>query len=161
MHIGENNFKMKSQLILALLVSVALSANLNTDGYKDVDLSSIEVRTEFPAFNINDLTQSSTDSAVTNEFQFGIIRNAQKDNTIAVRSIDSLFSRLPSSLELDEIVMSADSVSIFRTIQNLISNDAIPCNQAFAYALELLGRIRTAIERKEFGVAQLQIIIDD
>ena len=101
MHIGENNFKMKSQLILALLVSVALSANLNTDGYKDVDLSSIEVRTEFPAFNINDLTQSSTDSAVTNEFQFGIIRNAQKDNTIAVRSIDSLFSRLPSSLELD------------------------------------------------------------
>lgn len=61
---------------------------------------------------------------------------------------------------MNELVLGADSVSILRTIQNLVTNDAIPCPVSFQYLLELLGRIKLAVERKEFGVAQLQIIID-
>lgn len=149
---------MKTQFILGLLLSVALAGNLSVDYLKDVDISSIQVTT-YPAYNANSLTASTTDAQATNDYAFGLIQNAQKSVSLPVRSIDSLFSRLPSSVELDELVMSADSVAILRTLQNLISNDAIPCDQALAYALELLGRIRAAIQIKEFSITQLQVII--
>ena len=75
------------------------------------------------------------------------------------RSIDSLFSRLPSSTELDEMILAADSVALLKTVQTLASDDSIPCSQIVDYLLEMMGRIRVAIEKKQFHANQLQVII--
>lgn len=45
-------------------------------------------------------------------------------------------------------------------MQTLSTNDAIPCSQIVDYLLELLGRIRAAIEKKQFASNQLNVIID-
>ena len=68
--------------------------------------------------------------------------------------------RLPSSAELDELILGADSVGILKTIQTVATDDSIPCQQRIAYLLELVGRIRTAIERKTFAADQLRVIIN-
>ena len=148
---------MKSLLVFGLLATAALCDGLNLQT-SDVDLN-IELPT-FPSANLNSLSASSTNTAETNQFQFGIIQNAKRDILTPVRSIDSLFSRLPSSHELNIIILSADVTAIYQTVQTLISNDAIPCNQALAYLVELMSRIRVAIEKKELGINQLMTIID-
>ena len=89
-----------------------------------------------------------------------IKQTSRISSTTSTRTIDSLFSRLPSSTELDELIASADSVAILKTVQTLASNDAIPCSQIVDYLLELLGRIRAAIEKKQFSANQLKIIIE-
>ena len=76
-----------------------------------------------------------------------------------VRSIDSVFLRLPSSEELDELIVSADSVALLKTIQTVATDDSLPCAQRIAYLLEVLGRIRCAVEKKQFRVEQLEVII--
>ena len=45
-------------------------------------------------------------------------------------------------------------------MQTLASDDSIPCSQIVDYLLELLGRIRVAIEKKQFAANQLKVIID-
>ena len=149
---------MKTQILVGLLISVALAANLSTVDYSQVD-TNVNIK-NFPPYNANALSASSAATDATNQRQFDIIANAQKSLSIPTRSIDSLFSKLPTSAELDELVISADSVSILKTIQTLVTNDAIPCPIAFQYLLELLGRIKLSVQRKEFAVNQLQVIID-
>ena len=63
------------------------------------------------------------------------------------RSIDSLFSRLPSSAELDEMIRAADSALVLKIVQTLVSDNSIPCSQMADYLLEMMGRIRVAIEK--------------
>ena len=107
------------------------------------------------------LTVSTTDTAATNQNQFNTISSAKASaSATAVRSIDSLFTRVPSSAELDEIINTGDSVAILKTIQTLVSNDSIPCGEILSYLLEFLGRIRVAIQKKQFGADQLKVIID-
>lgn len=107
------------------------------------------------------LTVSTTDTAATNQNLFNTISSAKASaSATAVRSIDSLFTRVPSSAELDEIINTGDSVAILKTIQTLVSNDSIPCGEILSYLLEFLGRIRVAIQKKQFGADQLKVIID-
>ena len=68
--------------------------------------------------------------------------------------------RLPSSTELDELIISADSVAILKTIQTVATDDSIPCDQRIAYLLEVLGRIRCAIEKKQFSADSIEVIIE-
>lgn len=56
--------------------------------------------------------------------------------------------------------MSADSVAILKTIQTVATDDSLPCAQRISYLLEVLGRIRAAIARKQFNADQLKVIID-
>ena len=76
------------------------------------------------------------------------------------RSIDSLFLRLPSSSELDRLILAADSVALLKTIQTVATDDSLTCDQRIAYLLEVLGRIRAAVEKKQFAADQLKVIID-
>lgn len=68
--------------------------------------------------------------------------------------------RLPSSEEIDELILSADSVAILKTIQTVATDDSLPCDQRIAYLLEVLGRIKCAIQKKTFNADQLQVIIE-
>lgn len=110
---------------------------------------------------MDSLYASTTNTEATNRNSFATIDNAERSaDATSIRSIDALFSRVPSSYELDEIINAADSVGLLKTIQSLVSNDSIPCDQALAYLLELLGRVRAAVEKKQFGADQLKVIID-
>ena len=149
---------MKTQILLVLLIAVAMAGNLSVDSPTQVD-TNVQVQS-FPKYDPNQLSASTGNRQALDQRQFSIISNAQTSLTIPARSFDSIFSKLPTSQEMDIVVASADTVAILKIVQNIVTNDAIPCPQAFAYALELLGRIRTAIVKKEFGVAQLQVIID-
>jgi len=53
----------------------------------------------------------------------------------ARRSIDSIFTRHPSSSELDEIVLSADIFVILKVVQNVASDDSLPCSLQVDYLL--------------------------
>ena len=46
-----------------------------------------------------------------------------------------------------------------KTIQTVATDDSIPCDQIIAYLLEVLGRIRCAIEKKQFVSNQIEVII--
>ena len=90
-----------------------------------------------------------------------MLERAKESSTgTPLRSIDSLFSRLPSSDELDELILSADSAAILKTVQTLASDDSIPCSQIVNYLLELIGRIRAAIQLKQFHADQVKVVID-
>lgn len=67
--------------------------------------------------------------------------------------------RLPSSAELDRLILAADSVALLKTIQTVATDDSLTCDQRIAYLLEVIGRIRTAVEKKQFAVDQLNIIV--
>ena len=62
-----------------------------------------------------------------------------------LRSINSLFTRLPSLTELDSLIKQSDSVALLKTVQTLVNDDSIPCSESVSYLLEMLGRMRTAI----------------
>ena len=49
---------------------------------------------------------------------------------------------------MNELIRSADSVGILKTIQTVATDDSIPCAQRIAYLLEVLGKIRSAIAKK-------------
>lgn len=149
---------MKKQITLAMLGVASMAGDVikyQTEGFGSVNVPS------YPRANLNSLYQSSTKTQETDQNELHTIANAQASSgATSVRSIDSLFTRVPSSAELDELVNAADTVGLLKTIQSLVSNDSIPCGQALNYLLELLGRVRAAIQKKQFGADQVKTIID-
>jgi hypothetical protein len=115
---------------------------------------------DFPAADLDYLFRSDGRFKSSKRAEFGAIGGAQSEIVTATRTIDSLFLRLPSSTELDELIVSADSVAILKTIQTVATDDSIPCDQRIAYLLEVLGRIRCAIEKKQFSADSIQVIIE-
>ena len=88
------------------------------------------------------------------------LANAKSNIVTPVRSIDSIFIRYPSSIELDEIILGADSLAILKLIQNLASDEELTCTQVITYLLEIDGRVKSAIEQKRFASEQLTVIIN-
>ena len=148
---------MKSTIFGSALLGVALGGKIGE--YQTID-TPVNVPT-YGAADLQSLYRSTGDTRATNQNVFGTINSASASaSQTSTRSIDSLFLRLPSSAELDELILGADSVGILKTIQTVATDDSIPCQQRIAYLLELLGRIRCAIEKKTFAADQLKVIID-
>ena len=148
---------MKTQIFFALLLCVALSAKSKSSGYKP---SSAEP-SSFPDADLYSLEASSGSASSVAKNTAAVLNQGRASSTgTPVRSIDSIFSRLPDSHELDELIKKADSVAIAKTVQTLISDDSIPCSQIIFYLLELQGRIRAAIEMKTFVADSLKVVID-
>ena len=149
---------MKSTFFASTLAGLGLAGQILDK--PSVDISGIQVPVYKPA-NLQSLYTSTGSTAATNQNVFNIIGGAsQVAQSTPSQSIDSLFLRLPSSVELDQLILSADSVAILKTIQTVATDDSIPCEQRIAYLLELLGRIRCAIQKKQFAADQLKVIID-
>lgn len=106
-------------------------------------------------FPFSGTSRDSYDSASSR-----IINEARGSTINQNRSFDSLFTSLPSTQEIDRLILNADTAAILRTIQTVATNDSLTCDQRVAYLLEVLGRIRTAIESKQFSADQLKVIID-
>ena len=113
----------------------------------------------FPRVNIASIPASGTSASSYDQASSAAIRNAQSTIVTETRSIDSLFTRLPSTRELDRLILNADTVAILKTIQTVATNDSLTCDQRVAYLLEVLGRIKTAVESKQFSADQLKVII--
>lgn len=149
---------MKSFILIALIVASAVAGDYNID-YSKVD-TNVAIKTFAPA-DLNAFISRNNNNAAQSAANIqAAITNAKSIAVTNTRSIDSIFSRLPSTNELDQIILSADSFAILKTIQTLVSNDAIPCGQIVSYLLEINGRIRTAIQKKQFAADQLRIIIN-
>ena len=144
---------MKQTAILALIGALSQARKPSKHSKPEV-----EVR-NFPDADLDELYRSSGRFKDAKRATFGSIHDAQNNILTATRSIDSLFLRLPSSNELDELILSADSVAILKTIQTVATDDSIPCDQRIAYLLEVHGRIKCAIAKKEFAADQLEVII--
>lgn len=114
----------------------------------------------FPRADLNVLSGSSSSLVNNNVIANGVINNAYANTISPSRSIDSLFARLPSSAELDNLILSADSVAVLKTIQAVGTNESLPCDQRIAYLLELLGRLKAAVAKKSFAGEQVKIVID-
>lgn len=103
---------------------------------------------------------STTAASVAQATSTAFSNAASNAGTNTNRSIDSLFLRLPSAAELDQLILNADSVAILKTIQTVATDDSLTCDQKIAYLLEVLGRIRSAVQMKTFSLEQLRAIID-
>ena len=51
-------------------------------------------------------------------------------------------------------------MAILKTIQTVATDDSLTCDQRIAYLLEVIGRIKAAVEKKQFAADQLKVIID-
>ena len=143
---------MKKTAIVGILAALSQAkGHSKSDFHVDVP--------DIPQADLDSLYRSSGSYKDAKRATFGSIHDAQDNILTATRSIDSLFLRLPSSHELDELILSADSVAILKTIQTVATDDSIPCDQRIAYLLELHGRIKCAIAKKEFAADQLEVII--
>ena len=145
---------MSKKVFCGLLLALATAKK---DGYGSDYYPEPE---SFPQADLDSLYRSSGSHKAAKKATFGAIYDAQDTILTPTRSIDSLFLRLPSSNELDELILSADSVAILKTIQTVATDDSIPCDQRIAYLLEVLGRIKCAIAKKEFAADQLRVIIE-
>ena len=149
---------MKSFILVALILATAVAGDYDLD-YSQVD-TNVAITTYEPADVNAFLNRNNNNAAQAAANIQAAIANAQSSAVTSTRSIDSIFSRLPSTNELDQVINSADSLAILKTIQTLVSNDAIPCGQIVSYLLEMSGRIRAAIQKKQFAADQLRVIID-
>lgn len=61
--------------------------------------------------------------------------------------------------DVDRLILNADSTAILRIIQTVATKDNLTCDQRISYLLEVLGRIKTAVESKQFAADQLKVII--
>lgn len=114
----------------------------------------------FPAADLLSLQGGSTNGQVTNANQNRSIRTAQTELSTPVRSVESLFTRLPSKGELDKLADDGDVAGIQKTLQVLASDDSIPCGTKVSYLLDVLGTVKAAIQRKNLAADELQAIID-
>ena len=135
---------MKNTLIASLFF---LLSNADKSGSYGNSYEPVVLR-KFPSADLDSLFRSSGRFKAAKRAEFGAISFAEDQITTPTRSIDSLFLRLPSSFELDQLIESADSVAILKSIQTVATDDSIPCDQRIAYLLEILGRIRGAIAKK-------------
>lgn len=114
----------------------------------------------FPKADLSKLLTGSTNPQVTASNLANTINSAKKELSTPVRSVESLFTRLPSKAELDKFADDGDTAGILKTLQVLASDDSIPCGTKVSYLLELLGSVKNAIQRKNLYADQLASIID-
>lgn len=116
--------------------SSVISGVPNTTGiYPKADLNNYLYATQ--STNYDSMASNAIANALSNTV-----------STSMTRSLDNIFVRLPTSNELDTLILAADSVGIIKTIQTIATEDTLPCQQRISYLLDFLGRIKAAIEKK-------------
>ena len=113
-----------------------------------------------PNANLFTLQDGSINGQVAADNARRGIRGGQTELSTPVRSIESLFSRVPSKGELDKLADDGDVAGIQKTLQVLASDDSIPCGTKVSYLLDVLGTVKAAIARKNLAADELQAIID-
>lgn len=114
----------------------------------------------YPKANIN-VVGGASSSANNNVVASGVISTAiSNSNANANLNLNNLFSKLPSSADVDNLIIGSDTVALLKLVQSVGIDTTIPCDKRIAYLLELQGRIKAAIEKKNYAADQLKIVID-
>lgn len=146
--------------LLSNVGSGAVLVTSTTTGASNIVSGQVITDGNYPKADLSVFNTATSGYANSNVLASNVINNAIANTVTSSKSIDSLFTKLPSSAELDTLVLSADSVAILKTIQTIGTNESLPCDQRISYLLELLGRIQAAIAKKTFAANQLQVVID-
>lgn len=145
---------------LSNIGSGAVLVTSDNTGSSKIVSGSVITDGSYPRADLAALSGASSSVVNNNIIANGVINNAYSNTITPTKSIDSLFSKLPTSAELDNLILSADSVALLRTIQGVGTNTTLPCDQRIAYLLELLGRLKAAVAKKSFAADQVKIVID-
>lgn len=114
----------------------------------------------YPKANIN-VVGGASSSASNNVVASGVISTAiSNSNANANLNLNNLFGKLPSSADVDNLIIGSDTVALLKLVQSVGIDTTIPCDKRIAYLLELQGRIKAAIEKKNYAADQLKIVID-
>lgn len=115
----------------------------------------------FPAADLGALSATSSNVVNNNVVAGGVINTViANSNANPNLNLNNLFSKLPSTTEVNNLILTSDSVALLKLIQAVGVDNTIPCDQRIAYLLELNGRLKAAIEIKGFAAVQLKIVID-
>lgn len=60
---------------------------------------------------------------------------------------------------MDMLILTGDITAIIKLIQTVAMDNSVPCDKKIAYLLELLGRLRTAVEKKSKLSLKLKLVI--
>jgi hypothetical protein len=126
---------LSSGTALSNIGSGAVLTTANNSGATNIVSGQVITDGNYPKADLNGLYGASSTLVNSNVVAAGVINNAYANTSASTKSIDSLFSRLPSSAELDNLILSADSVAILKTIQAVGTNTSLPCDQRIAYLL--------------------------
>lgn len=127
-------------------------------------VSNVQVPT-FPNVNAGDLANLSVNGGANGSGSWAAtssttIVNAKNELSTPVRSMNSLFTRFPSSTELGAMVDAGDIGAISKTLQTVAGDDSVPCGTKISYLLDLLGAVKDAVRRKTLVADQLASVID-
>lgn len=111
--------------------SKVISGQTGNGGFPKADITGSEAKTAYLVDN----------NVVAN----GVVNNAISNTGTANLNLNKIFSKLPSLNEVDNLILTADSVALLKLIQSVGIDTTIPCDQRIAYLLELNGRIKSAI----------------
>lgn len=115
---------------------------------------------KYPSADLLKLILGSTNSRVTETNTKNTISSAQQQISVPVRSFESLFTKLPSNVQLIKLANDGDVAGISRTIRKLSSDDSIPCQAKISYLLELSNIIKKELSAKNLAADQTKAIID-
>lgn len=149
---------MKKSILAGLLGTLALGGQTSYSNTIKTETNVNVQSVNFP--KSSGISSSSSSQSVSYSTTEAIVNAKFATGDNSAQSIDSLFLTLPSLNELDRLILGADSVAILKTIQVVATDDSLSCDQRISYLLEVLGRIRAAVEKKQFAADQLKIIID-
>lgn len=115
----------------------------------------------YPKANLNVIAGAGAGSVNNNVVASGVINTViANSNANANLNLNNLFGKLPSSADVDQLILGSDTVALLKLIQTVGIDTTIPCDKRIAYLLELQGRIKAAIEKKNYAADQLKIVID-
>ena len=91
------------------------------------------------------LVASVSGAVIEQETQTALV-NAVAQNVQSTRTIDSIFLRLPSEKDLEQIIFSADALALSKLVQTIeIKGADIPCEALAVYSDQVLGMIRVVL----------------
>lgn len=88
----------------------------------------------YPTANLN-LIQGGNRNVNSNVVAGNVINNARFNTRSQAIDLDSVFNRLPTLNDVDNLILSSDSVGILKTIQTVATDNGLTCDQRIAYLL--------------------------
>lgn len=94
------------------------------------------VNGDYPKANINVAQGAGSSSVSNNVVASGVISSAiSNSNANPNLNLNNLFGKLPSSADVDNLIVASDSVALLKLVQSVGVDTTIPCDKRIAYLL--------------------------
>ena len=89
----------------------------------------------FPYANVNNLVGQEAYKVNNLDVASGVLNTAISETNSANANLNKIFSKLPSLADVDNIILTSDSVSLLKLIQSVGTDSTISCDKRIAYLL--------------------------